>query len=337
MSLLEVGLLAALVGCFVGASILAAAEVSIIRVRRSEVLAEVESGAPRSGRLLQLIDDLPRVLNTILLVVLLLQLSAAAIGGILADRWFGGLGVTLATIILTAVLFIYAEAIPKTRAMQAPYRTALRLAPVLAALVRLLWPVVASLVWLADIQTSGDANFGAATEQEIRAMARESAEAGAIEPDDAELVNRSFEFNDRSVAEVMVERDRIAAVGHDESVADVLARAIALGHRRLPVHRNGLDDITGVVRLRDVAATAVESPDAEVASIMSGVLRCRPGEPISDLLARMQRHGLWIAIITDESGSTLGLATVEDLVAELVGEIEDVQVARRPDMGTEQQ
>lgn len=331
MSLFELTLMVVLVACLAGATILAMAEVSIIRVRRSEVLVEVESGTPRSQQLLELIDDLPQVLNTVLLLVLVFQLTAAAIGGVLADRWFGGIGVTVATAGLTALVFVYAEAIPKTKAMHAPHRTALRVAPLLRFVVLVLRPLVAALVWLADLQVSGKADIGAATEEEIRAMARESAAAGVIERHDADLVNRSFEFNDLQVADVMVERADIATVGREEPVAEVFNRAIALGHRRLPVRGRGIDDIIGVVRLRDVAATAADNPDASVVSIMSDVLSCRPDQPIAWLLRAMQRSGQWIAVVSDAHGSTVGLATVEDLLAELVGEIEDERMARRPD------
>ncbi len=330
MNLLELVLILVLVACLVGATVLAMAEVSIIRVRRSEVLVQVESGTPRARQLLELIDDLPQVLNTVLLLVLVFQLTAAAIGGVLADRWFGGIGVTVATAVLTALVFVYAEAIPKTKAMRSPYRMALRLAPLLRLMVRLVRPVVAALVWLADLQVAGRADVGAATEAEIRALARESAVAGVIERHDADLVNRSFEFNDLQVADVMVERSRIAAVHRDESVTDVLGRAIELGHRRIPVYRTGVDDIIGVVRLRDVAAAAADDPDATVGTIMSDVLSCRPDVPIARLLRAMQRAGNWIAVVRNEQGSTVGLATVEDLLAELVGEIEDERVARRP-------
>ena len=318
----DVGLVLVLAACFAGAAVLAMAEVSIIRVRRAEVLAAAESGGAQARQLLKLVDKLPLVLNTILLAVLLCQLTAATVSGYLASRWFGGFGVTAATFITTATLFVYAEAIPKTKAMRSPQEVALRLTPFLRVLVRLTKPVVVALVWLAGLQTSGEADFGSASEHEIRELARQSAESGAIDHRDAELVNRSFEFNDCQVAEVMVPRPQIAGIHHDQLAADALDRAIRLGHRRLIVYRSGLDDIVGMVKLRDLAAAA-RRPAARVSSVVSQVLRCRAERPIAQLLDQMQRSGVWLAVIVDADGRTLGLATVEDLVAELVGEIED--------------
>lgn len=318
----DVGLALVGIGCFLGAAGLSLAEVAIIRVRRSRVLVAAEDGDARARRLLGLIDDLPLVMNTVLLLALLMQVSTAVIAGFLAQRWFGNLGVSLATVVTTAVLFLYAEAIPKTMAIRSPYHMARRATPIMTVLVAALRPIVGLLVWLADKQTPGiGAQLSAFSEEELRALARESAEAGVIAEGDAELVDRSFEFGDRKVAEVMVRRGDIAFVRAEQSLVDVLAIAVAVGHRRLPICRDGIDDIVGIARFRDVVAAARHTPQARVGSVASAALRCGPDLLISDLMDRMQATGRWLAIVTDPSGRTLGLATIEDLVAELVGEI----------------
>lgn len=321
MDVLEAGLVVGFVGCFIGAAGLSAAEVSIVRLRRSEVLVEVERGEARSRRLLELIDDLPVVLNTILLLVLLLQVAAATISGFLAGRWFGGAGVTVSTIVTTTVLFVYAEAIPKTRAVAAPRRTALRSTSTIYTLARLFRPVVGALIRLAGLQSGAEiTTIGVLTEAEIRALAKESAQAGEIAERDADLVNRSFTFNDRLVVDVMVPANEIVAMNASGSVTEALGRAISAGHQRLPVYRDSLDDIVGVVRLRDLAAQARKNPTPSTSAVMRTILRCRDNDPISDLLRRMQAEGSWMAVVCDEGG-TLGLVTIEDIVAELVGEI----------------
>lgn len=324
MAMLEPLLIVVMIACVAGAAVLSMAEVSIVRVRRSEVLVDARAGRPGSVTLLKLIDDLPVVLNAVLAAVLLLQMSAATIGGYLADRWLGGIGVTVATIVLTMTLFVYAEAIPKTHAVKDPHSMALRLTPALRLLVIGSKPAVATLIRLANLQsTDAVTTVGALTEPELRALARESAEAGQIETEDASLVDRSFEFNDSRVGDILVPRDRIVAAQVDHEIVDVMGRSIALGHRRLPVYGRGLDDIIGVVRLRDLAAAARSSPQSAVGSIMTGILKCGAADPIASLLRRMQTTGRWLAIVTDDNGRTVGLVTVEDLVAELVGEISD--------------
>lgn len=317
-------LIVVLVLCFIGVAVLAVAEVSIVRVRRSAVLAAAESAPRRSSELIALLDDLPIVLNSILFFVLLLQITSATVGAFLAEQWFGGFGLPVASLGLTLLLFVYAEAIPKTLAVRDPHRMALRVTPLVSRLSASVRPIVALLLRLADLQSPGQgATLGVFTAEEIVSVAQEAAEAGQIDTDDAELVAKSFEFNDRLVGEVMVQRDDIVYVARDELPVDALSTAIAAGHRRLPVIGDGIDDIVGTVRLRDLAARIDEGDTLSVGSLAAPVMRCRPDDHLSALLNQMQASGSFLAIVSDPTGHTVGLATIEDIVAELVGEIAD--------------
>lgn len=323
--MLEVILAVALLLCFSAAALLAAAEVSLLRVQRASAMVSAEGGDRRAGDLLALLDDLPVVLNTVLFLVLLAQVGSASIATFLAQRWFGNLGVTIATGVVTIALFLYGEAIPKTLAVRSPWSVARRFTPALRILVRIARPVVAGFVRLADLQSPGQgAVLTSLTEEELRALAHEAAETGAIEPHDATLVDRSFDFGDRSVSEIMVPRNEIVAIDAGEDVAAAFAGAIATGHRRLPVHTGDLDSIAGVVRLRDVAAATQTSPSTRASELMNEVITCTPTDRIARLLRDMQTSGSWMAIVVGEQDRrTVGLVTIEDVVAELVGEITD--------------
>ena len=122
--------------------VLAMVEASLLHVRRSAVAADAANGDRGSQRLLGLLDELPTVMNTVLLAVLLVQVSSTAIAGALAQRWFGGTGITIATIAVTVVLFIYGEAIPKTIAIADPARYARRFSRLVHVLGVVLGPVV---------------------------------------------------------------------------------------------------------------------------------------------------------------------------------------------------
>jgi len=321
---------AALLACILGAAVMAVAEVSLLRVRRSAIQVEAEQGNRGARRLLLLLDELPLVLNTVLLVVLLLQVGAATVTVLFAERVFGGIWVTAASVIVTMALFMYGEAIPKTMAVRAPQRYALRLTPILSTIALLFRPLVHGLLWLANRQSRGERPADAAvSEAELRALARESAEMGAIAGADAILVERSFEFGDRRVGEVMVARDRIVSIADTDTVAHAFETAISSGHRRLPVRRGDLDDVIGIVRLRDVAAAARESSVSAASEVTSRVLSCDSGYPIASLLRDMQSASLWMAVVKDDWGHTVGIATVEDLMAELVGELADERAVVR--------
>ena len=186
--------------------------------------------------------------------------------------------------------------------------------------VGLLRRPVGLLLRVVDVQTSGDAPLDVATEAELRLLARQAAAGGAIEPSDAHLVERSFRFGDLRVRDIMVPRDRIRFVRAEETVEVGLARALAFGHRRLPVVRTTLDDVIGVVRLRDLAAAA---GDTKTDTLATALLRCAPSDSIDDVLANMQHHRCKVAIVANGAGRTVGLLTIEDIVGELVGDIAD--------------
>ncbi len=322
---LIVSLLVVLLILVVGAAVLAAAEVALLRTPRVSVEVAVDTGNPRAATMLRLLDDLPLVLNTVLLTVLFAQVGAAAITGYLAQRWFGGLATTVTAVVLTLTLFVYTEAIPKTLAVRSPLGFGLALARPITIAIRPLSPLTRVLLRAADVQTpgSGASARTAFSEEELRLLAAQSAEAGEIETADAELVARSFEFGDTRVAEVLVRRDDIVAVAESTTPARAVERAVRSGHRRLPVFRGDIDTITGVVRLRDLAQAAQSGAPTTVGALGRPALSVGPDALVADVLGRMQRTGRRFAVVTSSAGTTEGIVTIEDIVAELVGEIEE--------------
>ena len=175
---LTLTLLAVLTIAVAGAAALAAAEVAILRLRRSRIRVAGDSGDATAVGLLKLLEDLPLVLNTVLLSVLFLQVGAATVAGFLAARFFGGPGATAASVLLTGVLFLYGEAIPKTIAVRHPEAVARRAARPLRILVIVLRPVVKVLTTLANWQIPGSLSQptdDSMSEAELRAVLRESA------------------------------------------------------------------------------------------------------------------------------------------------------------------
>ncbi len=314
------------------AVVLGAAEASVLRVQRVRVEVQAADGDHRSARLLGLLDDLPRVLNTVLLVVLLVQIGAATVTGVLSGRHFGNLGVTIASIVLTVVLFVYAEAIPKTYAVRHPYRVARATVRLVAGLAWVFRPVVTVLVAFADLQApgSGIATSTVVTEQELRKLALDAAAEGSIEETDRTLMERAFDLGDRTVDEILTPRTEIVAVGVESTIGEALEAAIHSGHRRLPVYEGDLDDIRGVVRIQDLAAAVTESPDAPVLTVATEELVVPETKRVIDLLAEMQRSGVHLAVAVDEHGGTAGIVTIEDVVAELVGRVSDEGEVLRP-------
>lgn len=314
-----VGMLGLLVVALFG---LALVEASLLHVRRSAVVVDAQTGDRRSERLLGLVDDLPRVMNAVLLAVLLCQVTAATIAGVLARRWVGSAGVTVATLVVTIVLFVYGEAIPKTLAIRQPLRIARRLSGPIRSLTGILRPAVSALVWVADVQSPRTETDTSVGEKELRHLAREAASAGRIEASDAELVERSFAFGDLCVEQIMVARADVVAVSADTPVEEALRAAIAAGHRRLPVFEGGLENIVGFTRLRDLADAGSEDSAGIVAERIRPALSVRSTMLVIDVLRAMQSSTRHLAVVLDDADETEGILTIEDAVRELVGTIE---------------
>ncbi len=314
--------LAVLVVSFLLAVVMAAAETALLRIPPGRAAVLAERG--RRGRLVAgLVAELPRMLNTILLVALLSQIAAATAAATVASATYGELGVTIGTVVLTFLLFVYGEAIPKTFAVRHPERVAVALGPLLRPLEVVLRPVVSVLVRIADLQMPGKgvATTPTVTERELLWLAARAAREGEITTEDLNLVMRAFRVGDRRVNDIMVPRPEIVGVPISGAVGDALQTALRAGHRRLVVFGDSPEEVVGMVRLRDLAAVPADRRDVKVESLVRPVLFVPESAAVIDLLRDMQRSGTHLAVVIDEFGGLEGLVTVEDIVEELLGSI----------------
>jgi len=323
MTSIDIWLLVALLLLVAAAAVLGAAEAALLRVQRVRLEVAAESGDSRSSTMITLLDDLPRTLNTVLLMVLLVQISAATIAGVIAASIFGSLGITIVSVALTFVLFVYSEAIPKTYAVHHPEIVARTTAPLLRLLSWLLRPVVLLLVRFADLQAPGTGivSSSAPTEQELLRLASDAAATGTIEESDHALINRAFFLGDQRVDDIYVPRLDVVAVPNTASVRDALDLAIESGHRRIPTYVGNIDNIVGVVRLSDLASEAIDRPERHVSLLAHEPLVVPESKSVTGLLAEMQNSGVHFAVAVDEHGGTAGIVTIEDVAARLVGPI----------------
>lgn len=311
---------------------LGAAEAAMLRVRPTAIEVLADTGDRRAGRLLRLLQDLPRVMNTVLLAVLLVQIGAATVTGLLAQRHFDKLGITVASVVLTVVLFVYAEAIPKTYALRNPTYVAKATTPLLTVLKTILHPIVSLLVRFADMQAPRRGNVGsvAVSEAELRRLAAQAAEVGEIAAGDLELMERALRLSNVHLDEIFVPRVDVVSVSVSTSAREALEVAVESGHRRLAVYEDRPDNITSIVRLRDLARSVAEGAELEVRSLTRPVLVVPESNRVTDLLREMQTAGCHFAVAIDEHGSTAGIVTIEDVVEELVGEVADEGEERTP-------
>ena len=322
----DAGLLALVVVLLIGAAVLALSETALVRTNRAKALALREQGRRGSHHLVDLVEDPQGFLNPILLMVLVCQLVSATLVGILAERYFGALGVLVATVFEVVVIFVLAEALPKNWAVYNPERSALLAAPLIAAVVR--FPPVRllsnGLIGLANFLVRNRSRESNVSESELRAMADVAMEEEVIEHQERELIHSIIDFGDTVVREVMVPRPDMRAVEADVSVTAALDVGMAAGFSRLPVHEGDLDDLVGIAYTKDLIRAEREGEGGHpVRDFVRPAHFVPEAKRVSRLMREMQERQFHQAIVVDEYGGTAGLVTLEDLIEELVGEIVD--------------
>jgi putative hemolysin len=307
---------------------LALAETALTRMTRTRAQALVEEGRPGAKRLARLVEHPERFLNVVLLVVLVFATVQATLTGIVADQLFGAWGVVVGTFINVVVVFVLAEAAPKTWAIEHPDKAALISAPPIAALSSF-WPLrilSRGLIGLTNVILPGkglkEGPF--VSEEELLAIVEAAADEEVIEQEERELISQIIEFGDTIVREVMVPRPDMITVDSDFRIADVMEVVLLNGRSRVPVCGEGIDDVVGIVYALDLMRAERDGRDAELVTGMLREARFVPEtKRIAALLPEMQAEQFHIAIVVDEYGGTAGLVTMEDLIEELVGEIAD--------------
>jgi len=315
--------------------VLGASEVAITRANRVRAYRLLEEKRRGANSLAKIADNPAPYLNVVLLLTLLSTIGGTTIATSLAVRRFDGAGEVVATIVMTLLLFVFADVTPKTFAIQQTDRVGLFLAPLLVGLGRLVGPIATGLVKLANVIMPGKGlpQGPFITEQELRASAEVASEEGVIEEGEKELIHSIFEFGDTIVREVMVPRPDVVAVEDSATLRDVQALVLEHGYSRIPVFHEDLDDVVGVVFAKDVLKALYQGDDdMPLADV------CRPArfvpesKKVADLLREMQQEKFHQAIVTDEYGSVTGIVSLEDLLEELVGEITDEYDTEVPDM-----
>ncbi|MDQ1517441.1 MAG: magnesium and cobalt exporter, family [Actinomycetota bacterium] len=323
----------------------AMAETAFVRMNRIRAMSLEEEGRKGAKRLALLLQEPENTLNLVLLFLLIGQLVAGTLVGVLFEGTFGGYGVLIGTVGEVIIFFVLAEVAPKTYAVQHTESAALRLSGPLWAITSFppLKALSRFLIWVANVILPGKGlkKGPYTTEEDIRTMADVAADEQVIEREERRLIHSIFEFGDTVVREVMVPRPDMVGVETDGSVDAALEKAIEAGYSRLPAYGEGPDDILGLVYLKDIVRRTRENGGAH------GTLRelVRPAvfvpeqKRVAELLREMQKDKFHMAIVIDEYGGTAGLVTLEDLLEEIVGEIVDEydveapRVERLPDGG----
>lgn len=331
-------------------------ETAMLTVRRTRIEQLMEEGDRRARVAHELLAEPTRMLATIQVAITVLQLfTAGAAAESIVDplsrylrAHLEGLPLVAAhayaisfvcTILGVALLtLVVGEITPKSIAIRHAEPLSLFAAWPLKGLQALGWPAVSLVTWLSNWLVrpfGGTATFhtSAMTEEELKLMVEQSEEHGVIETEEKEMIHSIFDFGDTMVRKVMTPRLDISAVEANATIDELIQTVTASGHSRLPVYDEDLDNIIGIVHVKDVLqALASERRSATVRELMRPPYFIPENKRVDDLLAELRRSKTQLAIVRDEYGTVTGLVTIEDLLEEIVGEIQDeYDVEEEPD------
>ena len=304
-------------------------EIAMFSLARHRVDALVEENVPGADAVRSLKEDPHRLLVTILvgnnLVNIAMSSIATGLFGLYLSR---GESVIAATFGITALVLLFGESGPKSYAVENTESWALRVAPILRLSERLLYPLVVTFDYLTRLVnriTGGRAAIETSyvSREEIQNMIETGEREGVIEEDEREMLQRIFRFNNTIAKEVMTPRLDVDAVPKDASIDEAIQTCVQSGHERLPIYEGSLDNIIGIVALRDLVREQSygEGDGVGLADLIEPTLHVPESKNVDELLQEMQEERVGMVVVLDEFGTTEGLITTEDLIEEIVGEI----------------
>ena len=343
MSSTDVWLLIGAAALVVLAGLFSAADAalgSFSKARAEELLDEKRTGA---RRLVMLLEDPPRYLNTALLLRLLCEISAIVLVAFTIDQaydgaWWPAVLTTIA--VMLVISFVAIGVAPRTVGRQHSERVALASASPLYFVTAVLGPLPKLLILVGNALTPGkgfrEGPFS--TETELRELVDLAEASSLIESGERKMIHDVLELGDTIAREVMVPRTDVVYIERYKNLRQTLSLFLRSGFSRLPVIGENLDDVVGIAYLKDIVRRDFEAPDVEFTQRIDEVMRpahfVPDSKPVDALLSQMQAMRQHIAVVVDEYGGTAGLVTIEDILEEIVGEITDEYDAEEVEVET---
>ncbi|SDS31293.1 hemolysin family protein [Microterricola viridarii] len=328
----------------VGTGLFVASEFALVNLDRAELEARRDRGETKLGMTIAALKitsthlssaQLGITLTTLLTGYTMEPAISSLISGPLTswgvpEAVVPALAVTIAIVTATLLSMIIGELVPKNFALALPVATAKFVIPFQTVFTAVFKPAITLLNGSANgiLRSFGiepkEELSGARTAEELSSLVRRSASAGMLEADTATLLNRTLRFSEHTASDVMTPRPRIASISRTDSAQSVIELTAQTGYSRFPVIDESMDDVVGVVHIKQaLAVPRAKRADVPVSALQSDALRVPETMKLDTLLGELRGRGFQMAVVVDEYGGTAGVATLEDLVEELVGEVAD--------------
>jgi len=324
-------------------AIFAATELALVTTRRGRLDQLESEGNPRAARVKRLKANPGRFLAVIQLGITFVGFLAAAFAGVslsdglsqtfraipAVEPYAGTLGLLIVTALLTVFTIIFGELVPKAIALAHAERVAIVFAPVIDVLGRAFAPVVAFLTWttarIAHLFGADVTQEQRVSAEELRLLIEQSGEQGVLEAEEEQMLHAVIELGERRLHEVMTPRIDIIGLPATATFEEAIDRIVEEGHSRIPVYETSVDEVVGILYAKDLLPflKATNGNRPSLRSLLRTPVFVPESMTIDDLLHEFQRRKVHMAIVLDEYGGTAGLLTIEDLLEEIVGEIQD--------------
>ncbi|GMR03424.1 MAG: hemolysin family protein [Thermodesulfovibrionia bacterium] len=318
--------------CLIVIAVVSSSETAFIAVNRIRLRHLIEKGSSSAKTVQKMRDSHDRLFSAVILSGNLFTILATSIGTAVAFKFFGeDAGVVIATVVMTFLTVVFGELAPKIYAVTHAEGVSLALAKPIDTYIKLISPLI--LVFNKSSNfiiklLGGDVKTTKPflTEEEMKSMINIGEEEGAIEKDEKEMLHNVFEFGDKKVSEAMVPRTEIVTIHEGAVVGDVLELVSTNGYSRYPVIKESVDNIIGVLYIKDILLKMSKeeiSGNTPVKNLIRDAYYIPESKMVTELLDDMQKNKFQISIIVDEHGGTAGLITLEDIMEEIVGGLQD--------------
>ncbi len=325
MDIPSILMVAALVILLILSAFFSATETAFSCVNKIRLKNWAEAGNQRAKRALKLAEDYDRLLTTILIGNNIVNITATTVGAVFFTGLLGGVyGPTVSTVVLTLLVLIFGEVTPKSMAKERAESFAMFSGGIMVGLTVLFTPLSFLFTQLKSLLArlfKAPADEGI-TDEELTALVHQAEDEGGLDSHESQLIRAAIEFDDLEVGEILTPRVDIEAVPDDVTADDLAARFAETGYSRLPVYRDTIDSIVGVIHEKDFYA-ARHRGFFDLPSLWSEPICTTSNTKISDLMRVLQNSKNHMVVVVDEYGGTEGIVTLEDILEELVGEIWD--------------
>lgn len=307
------------------AAYLAFTETAIASVSKNKIKIAAEHGDSRAKKAMSVLESFEKAITTILICNNIVHVSIATVVTTYVTRRWGVSFVSLSTIITTLVVFFAGEMLPKSIAKKYSYKITLGSSSLLYLLMKICAPFAQVLTAIGNtVAKHSKSDEVTVTEDELQDIIEDMTEDGSLEEEQSELISSAIQFKDVTVESIITPRVDIVAIDIDENPEKIVSIIKNQSHSRLPVYKNTIDNIVGVLRVRKFMQEYMNLGHApEISKLIGRVHYAHQSTQIHELLPIMSKSKTNLAVITDNYGGTLGIVTVEDILEELVGEIWD--------------